>query len=344
VSPHHSHDAPSESIAQATGMDRRTFLGKTGGALAAAAAGGALLGQESSSAVPAAGETKTPENLVALLHESLSAEQCEVIHFPFDHPLRSRVENNWNIVDPERASIGRFYTPDQQEMIRLILKGLLTEDGYERIQRQMKDDSGGLEEYTCALFGNPDEKNFEWVLTGRHLTLRADGNSVGNAALGGPIFYGHAVEFNERPDHPGNVWWHQARLANKVYESLDGKQREAALLTKSPPDSDDSVVFRAAGETIPGLRGSDLSPDQKEHLKGTLESLLNMFRPGDVAEVMTCLEKNGGADALHLSYYNQGDLGDDGIWDRWRVEGPAFIWYFRGSPHVHTWVNIAHEA
>jgi hypothetical protein len=26
------------------------------------------------------------------------------------------------------------------------------------------------------------------------------------------------------------------------------------------------------------------------------------------------------------------------------VEGPAFVWYFRGSPHVHTWVNIAHKA
>ena len=40
-----------------------------------------------------------------------------------------------------------------------------------------------------------------------------------------------------------------------------------------------------------------------------------------------------------------GDLPDkDGIWDRWKLEGPAFVWYFRGSPHVHTWINIAHKA
>ena len=23
------------------------------------------------------------------------------------------------------------------------------------------------------------------------------------------------------------------------------------------------------------------------------------------------------------------------------LEGPSFVWYFRGAPHVHVWVNIA---
>ena len=34
------------------------------------------------------------------------------------------------------------------------------------------------------------------------------------------------------------------------------------------------------------------------------------------------------------------DIGDDGVWDVWQVEGPNMIWYFRGAPHVHTWVYI----
>ena len=33
----------------------------------------------------------------------------------------------------------------------------------------------------------------------------------------------------------------------------------------------------------------------------------------------------------------EGDIGNDGEWDNWRLEGPAFVWYFRGSPHVHVW-------
>ena len=39
-----------------------------------------------------------------------------------------------------------------------------------------------------------------------------------------------------------------------------------------------------------------------------------------------------------------GDIGNDGVWDIWKLEGPAFSWYFRGSPHVHTWLNIARRA
>ena len=136
---------------------------------------------------------------------------------PFDHAKRSMINNNWFIVDPKEASIGKLYNADQQEMILQIFKGVTSEDGYQRFEKQMKDDAGGFDKYTCAIFGEPGTGKFEWVLTGRHLTIRADGDSVENTAFGGPIFYGHAAGgFNEKPDHVGNVWWHQARLANKL--------------------------------------------------------------------------------------------------------------------------------
>ena len=52
-----------------------------------------------------------------------------------------------------------------------------------------------------AVFGEPGtDKPFEWVLTGRHDTLRADGNSVEGAAFGGPIFYGHAADGHDNED------------------------------------------------------------------------------------------------------------------------------------------------
>ena len=61
--------------------------------------------------------------------------------------------------------------------------------------KQMDDDAGGFDAYHVAVFGEPGtDKPFEWVLTGRHDTLRADGNSVEGAAFGGPIFYGHAAD------------------------------------------------------------------------------------------------------------------------------------------------------
>ncbi|MCZ6793191.1 MAG: DUF3500 domain-containing protein, partial [Planctomycetota bacterium] len=324
------------------GVSRRDFLrtvGATAAVVGAAASPlGSLLGAEKKD------KSKPAETYVKLLHDSLSAEQRKVMHFPFDHEKRSMISNNWNIVEPKVGAIGQLYTSDQKEIIRKILQGVTSEDGYERFQKQMKDDAGGFEKYTCALFGKPGEDKFEFVLTGRHLTIRADDNSVENTAFGGPIFYGHAVTFHEQPDHPGNVWWHQARLANEVYKSLDGKQREKALLAKSPPDNASTIRLRGQKGDIPGMPVAELSGDQKGLIKKTLKSLMNMYRESDVEEVMKCVEKNGGVDKLRLSFYRDEDIGDDGIWDRWRVEGPAFVWYFRGSPHVHTWVNVAHSA
>jgi hypothetical protein len=325
-------------------LSRRTFLKQIGVTAAAVSlpAGGAA-GGLLAAARPA--ESRKPaETYVKMLYESLTPEQRKVVLFPFDHPQRLKVSNNWDVVDPEVASIGKFYSSDQQELIRHIFRGVTSDDGYERFQKQMKDDGGGFQNYTCAIFGKPGDGVFEWLMTGRHLTIRADGNTIENAAFGGPIFYGHAVEFNEKPDHPGNVWWHQSRIANEIFQSFDGKQRQKALLKESPPDTLASVALRGRKAQIPGVRGEELSADQKALLEKALKSMLSMYRESDVEEAMECLKKNGGAETLSISFYSEGDIGDDGIWDRWRVEGPAFAWYFRGSPHVHTWVNIAHRA
>ena len=287
---------------------------------------------------------KSSETFVKAFYETLTDEQKKGMCFPFDHELRKKVGANWHIVDPKAYSLETGYTKDQQELVRQVLKGLWTEDGYERFTKQMNDDSGGLGKYTCAVFGDPSSDKFEFVLTGRHLTMRADGNSVDNAAFGGPLFYGHAVTFNEKPDHPGNVWWHQAREANKVYAALDGKQREKALQKYAPDDTPDAVALRGRSAEIPGIAGADLSGDQKELLKGSMESLLSMFRKRDVKEVMRCIEKNGGMDKLHMSFYREDNLGADEIWDLWKIEGPSFAWFFRGAPHPHVWLNVQHHA
>ena len=99
--------------------------------------------------------------------------------------------------------------------------------------KQMEDDAGGFDAYHVAVFGEPGtDKPFEWVLTGRHDTLRADGNSVEGAAFGGPIFYGHAADghFNEDAKHTNNVWWYQGEQANKIFQTLDDKQKAQALV------------------------------------------------------------------------------------------------------------------
>lgn len=313
-------------------FNRREFL-KLAGAAAVTTAAGL---PDSASALQPTRKSKA-EAFVRQLRESLTDSQKKAILLPCTDSRRTEIHENWHIV-PQK--IGAFYTPDQQALIREIIKNLTSEVGWDKIQKQMKDDAGGLENYACCLFEDSENDRFCWVMTGRHLTLRADANTTPNLAFGGPIFYGHAVEDLERPDHPGNVWWHQARLANHVYTALDGKQQQLALIEKSPPEGYDSIQLKGKNGKFIGLPLTELSRDQKALVQKVATAIMEPFRKEDVDEILKHVKAAGGWDKCWLSFYQEGDLGEDKIWDRWKLEGPNFAWYFRGSPHVHAWVNV----
>jgi hypothetical protein len=328
-------------------LSRREFVRTLGGGMLAASV--PLIGR-TATAAPGTQATKigpSPSDLaetaVARFHKSLSSSQREQICFPFDHPLRSVVKNNWDIVKPAISDMNK----DQQALCQEIMKGLCSEDGYERFMKQMEDDAGGFDAYHVAVFGEPGtDKPFEWVLTGRHDTLRADGNSVEGAAFGGPIFYGHAADghFNEDAKHTNNVWWYQGEQANKIFQTLDDKQKAQALVDKAEEDDARSIKLRGDKLSAKGLAVAGLDDQQKQMVRQLLEMMLRPFRAADASEVRECVEVAGGPDKLRLTYFKEGDIGNDSVWDIWKVEGPAFAWYFRGSPHVHTWLNVARKA
>lgn len=324
------------------GVSRRGFLQTTAGTALAATAMPSSLWAENEN-VPKA----DPESTVGRLFNSLTAEQQKDICFNWNHQdpqrglLRTFIANNWNITKPEINS--DFYTPEQRALIREIFEGIIQPDWHARIDKQLKDDSGGFgNEQSIAIFGDPGTDQFEFVMTGRHMTLRCDGNSAPHVAFGGPIFYGHAADgFHEESDHPGNVFWPQAVAANRVAAMLSGKQQKQALLSTSPEES--AVAFGGPTAERPGMPVSELSADQKVEMQNVLKTLVEPYRQADQDEVMSCLAAQGGLDACHLAFYRDDDIGDDGVWDNWRLEGPAFVWYFRGSPHVHVWVNVADD-
>jgi hypothetical protein len=283
------------------------------------------------------------ETAVARFYKTITPEQRKVICFPFDHPLKKRVENNWEIVKPTVKDM----SPEQQALCREIMKSLCSEDGYERFMKQMDDDAGGFLKYHVAVFGEPgNDKPFEWVLTGRHDTLRADGNSVEGAAFGGPIFYGHAADghFNEDSKHTNNVWWYQGEQANKIFRTLDDKQQAQALVAKAEPDEAKSTKLKGDKLAATGIAVAGFDSQQKAMVSELLEMMLRPFRAFDAEEVRSCLDASGGVDKLRLTFSKEGDIGNDGVWDIWKLEGPAFSWFFRGSPHVHTWLNVASKA
>ncbi|MEQ8849269.1 DUF3500 domain-containing protein [Botrimarina sp.] len=331
--------------------NRRKFL-----AASAAGAGLALLpGSGKVWATPAAGSSASrPESLVKLLYESLTPGQREKICFAWDHtddrtggaPLRRHVSANWDITD--EYVVDDFYSGEQKELIRAIYEGTYNPEWVERVDRQLDDDAGGYgEQNSIAIFGEPGTGKFEFVMTGRHMTVRCDGNTTPHFAFGGPIFYGHAAEaFDEEAHHPGNVYWPQAVAANELYQMLDGEQQQAALVRDGMP-GERRINFGAL-QHKQGIPVAQLSADQQEHLRGVLSKLVEPYRQTDRDEAFECLvgqqaDGKTGLAACHLAYYQEGDIGGDGVWDNWRVEGPSFVWHYRGAPHVHVWVNVADD-
>lgn len=314
-------------------IDRRRFLATTATAAAAAAAMPMIVSSRRAFAAPS--PTSAAESAVRHLFDSLTDEQKAEVALPLDDVRRKTINANWHIT---KGTIGTFFNQDQQATIKEIVKGVTSEDGYDRFLRQMQDDANGFEKYAVALFGSPHEEQFEFELTGRHLTLRADGNSLAGVAFGGPIVYGHGARGNSEK----NLFSYQTKQVNEIFTMLDQKQRELALLEKAPQEA--AVQHEKPGRPLPGIAGKELSSDQKDRLAQSLKAVLQPYRAEDVDEVMEIVEAGGGLDAVHLSFYKTGDLDEDQVWDIWRLESPTLVCHFRGAPHVHAYINVARRS
>lgn len=309
-------------------VGRREFLAGVG--VAAAASGLSAAGVYAGHAPKDLGA----ESVVKELYSTLSESQRQKICLPVDSKLRRRISPNWNITEPTLGD--DFYTKPQRELAARVIRSLCSTDGFSRLQRQMEEDSGGLDDYSIAMFGEPGSGQFQWELTGRHVTLRADGDRRDRLAFGGPIVYGHG----EESDPKQNLFYYQTKQVNKVFAALDGSQRKRALVSKTPRET--AVQIQGKRGRFLGLPVKDMSDDQKALVVDSLRVLLTPFRHEDIEEAMWILIHGGGIDSLYMAFSNQKrhDLNNDQEWDVWRVEGPNVVWHFRGAPHVHAYINI----
>jgi hypothetical protein len=332
---------------QAEAPDRRGFIRAVGERTAALFALGGLAGTVP--AAPSNEETKPKidrpakpaEGLVRELYSTLSDDQKKQVVLPFDHgggprgvASRLRMYNG-----PFGASIGRTYTKPQQELIERVMRAISSdEEGYRRLSRNGNwDNGGGLQGCGAVFFGEPaDDKPFTWLFSGHHLTARCDGNFKDGVGFGGPVFYGHSPDgYSER-----NVFNYQTKSVISVFNSLADDQREMAVVKGNPGEGLGSVKIRPADQDRPGIRCTDLAPDQRGLVEKVMRDILSPYRKEDADEVMDIIKATGGLDKVSLAFYEDRRVNDNERWHFWRLEGPGFVWNYRVLPHVHCYVNI----
>lgn len=299
--------------------------------------------------LPTQAAEPTGDSLPMQLYQSLTEEQRQKVCLPADDQRRKYVSNWWYIHPQHR--IPTTFNAEQQSLIKRIFDGMHSQEHQAAVNEQVLLDQYGEQDNAPAagFFGTPNDKDFEFIFTGHHVTRRCNAHSDQGLGFGGnPIFYGHYPHpetdmrnnFNEAKEHPGNPYWYQGRLFNKFVKSLDGKQQSLGLIAGEPrSEKPDAVIEKQAAPM--GLHCGELSADQKKLFVETMRGMLAMFRTDDVQATIASIEKHNVVDRLHVSWYTgKYDIGSDQVWDTWQIEGPDMVWYFRGYPHIHCYFHL----
>ncbi len=284
------------------------------------------------------------DSLPMQFYKSLTEPQRQRICLPIDHPKRNFISNWWYICPEER--LHTFFTPDQQDLVKQIFESLHAPDFREKMTWQVQKDLMGNIKNTpsVAFFGTPENPDFEFIYTGHHVTRRCNAHSDQGQGFGNkPLFYGNfAKAFRESKDHEGNPFWYQGIAFNAFIATLEPAQRAQLLVDAEPRTEKPSGVIVTRSTNIPGLPVATLSKDQQSALLKTMRSMLACFRADDVNATVKTLEEKNVLTSLFISCYGGDlDIGADGVWDVWQIEGPNLVWYFRGSPHIHGYFHLS---
>jgi hypothetical protein len=275
------------------------------------------------------------DTLARRLYLSLDAEQRAATCVEYDHPLRQYHNRGvWGGGSSVFAGFNRY----QRRTITDLLYAGLSEEGRNRIPEEYFTRWPGVHSMRFLMCGDPTAPPYQIVLTGAHLNLRLGGKNREGVAFGGPQVYGDQ-RGNNRAGLPGNLYRDQFLIAQRLLQSLDTGRKKYAVLEEAPVQTQIELQGRHA--SFSGIPLEELAPEGKALARELVDRIFSTYSPDDVAYARECLEANGGIDSLFLSYYQHGEDGDIPEGQVFRLEGPAAIFYFRGYPHVHAFLNVA---
>jgi len=309
-------------------MERRAFI-KTG------AAGTAALTAAACGISPPRGPLRSVRVYAAALFNALDANQRQAACVAYDHPLRQY--HNRGVFTGGARLEGSRWSRKQLDLAKRLLFAGLSEQGRGIIPNQYFLQFGGIQRLMLLIAGDPNAGRFQVIFSGPHVNLRLGGKSVEEVAFGGPQVYGDQRGNNDR-GLPGNVYRPQFLKACELFATLSAAQQRRALGDRAPVQT--MIELQGAAGDFAGASVRELSPASKQKAAELVAEILAPHHPDEVAYAWRCLERNGGLDALHLSFYREGEADSSGAYQVFRLEGPAAVLYFRGFPHVHAFINI----
>jgi len=314
-------------------MDRRNFLKLGAGATALAGAG--LYGRYRLLPPSPSSVLESADVLAQRLFAGLEEDQRAACCVEYDHPLRQY--HNRGVWGGGLSVFSGFDHAQRSILCDLLYAGL-SATGRARVPDEYFTRWPGVHSMRVLICGDPTAPPYQILLTGAHLNLRIGGTCREGVAFGGPQVYGDQ-RGNEQVGLPGNLYRDQFLLAQKLLRALDDGRRRAATIAEAPIQT--QIELQGRRGTIPGLPLGELGADDRALARSLVDSILSTWPDDDVAYARACLAANGGVDALAFSTYEHGEDGPIPEGQVFRLEGPAAVFYFRGSPHVHAFVNVA---
>jgi hypothetical protein len=218
----------------------------------------------------------------------------------------------------------------------------LSAAGRLRVPRQDTTGWGGVNGLGLLFCGDPRTGPYQVLLSGVHLNLRLGGASTEGAAFGGPQVYGDQ-HGNGRVGLPGNVYRYQLEAAHRLVAALTPAERAAVRLARAPAQV--NVGVQGSAGRFDGLAVGELGADKRKLARDVVAAIVDTYAEDDAAYAWSCLERNGGVDALHFADYDEefdgGRRAGNAPSQVFRFEGPAAVLHFRGEPHVHAFLNVA---
>jgi hypothetical protein len=293
--------------------------------------------------------------------ESLTPEQRQQAIFAFNGGERT----HWNFIPtelfPRNGLTVKQMNQSQRMLAHQLLKTGLSQRGYMTATEIMELESvlavleatqraatpqllrgralvRDPERYFFSIFGTPTTLNtWGWRVEGHHVSLHF---TVVNGSLvaGAPTFFGaNPAEVRDGPKKGTRVLGSEEDAARALIESLDGAQREKAIITAIAPND---IVTQAKVKIDPlspvGIQSSALTGSQRVLLRKLIDVYAGFMADDIAADRLGRIEKTGW-DKVGFAWAGSLERGQKHYY---REQGPTFLIEYDNTQndanHIHS--------